>query len=128
MILKKYVTAGCAVGLLWLSTPVVFAADLEHGRRVFQACASCHMIDSDRSAFGPSLKGIVGRPAAAAADYNYSTAMKAAGASGVVWDEQSLAEFLASPQTKVPGTKMRFWGISDPKQVADLLAYLRSVQ
>ena len=51
--------------------------------------------------------------------------MKAAGASGVVWDEQSLAEFLASPQTKVPGTKMRFWGLWK-WETGDLIAYLKT--
>jgi cytochrome c len=47
--------------------------------------------------------------------------------SGIVWSERTLAAFLDAPSDLVPGTKMRFWGMSDAKQVGDLLAYLRSL-
>ena len=36
------------------------------------------------------------------------------------------ANFLKAPSDFVPGNNMRFWGISDRQQVADLLAYLRT--
>lgn len=48
--------------------------------------------------------------------------------SAVVWDEASLRAFVQSPAKVVPGTKMRFWGISNTKQIDDLLAYLRTFQ
>ncbi|AIY40538.1 Cytochrome c2 [Collimonas arenae] len=71
------------------------------------------------------MNGIFGRPAAATKDYNYSTAMKN---SGIVWSDKNLAAFIRSPNDVVPGTKMRFWGIGDEKQIADLLAYLHTFQ
>jgi cytochrome c len=114
-----------AIAMLAAAIAPAFAAgDPAAGRRAFARCASCHQLGpSARSAFGPQLNGIVGRHAAAATDYRYSEAMRK---SGIVWDEQRLAAFLRSPGKTVPGTSMRFWGIGDDKQIADLLAYLRT--
>lgn len=111
--------------LLAITPRAAAAADVEHGRSIYKACASCHAIDSDRNAFGPSLQGIVGRAAASAPSYQYSAAMRTAGAAGLVWDDQALAEFLTSPQSKVPGNKMRFWGLWK-SQVGDLIAFLKT--
>jgi cytochrome c len=99
------------------------AGDAQAGRAAFAKCASCHQVGpSARSGFGPPLSGIIGRRAGSAPDYAYSAAMKSA---GIVWSEQTLTAFLKSPGDTVPGNKMRFWGISSDKQIADLLAYLR---
>ena len=59
--------------------------------------------------------------------YNYSKALKDAGAAGLVWDETNLAEYLADPKGKVPGTKMVFPGLKDTKEVQNLIAYLKNV-
>lgn len=101
------------------------AADLANGQRLFASrCASCHAVGpSARAGFGPQLNGIHGRRAGSTPDFRYSPAMLK---SGIVWNDKTLAAFLASPGDLVPGTKMRFWGMSDPKQVGDLLGYLRS--
>lgn len=107
-------------------TSTVSAQDLENGRRAFRSCASCHSVDSERSGFGPYLKGVVGRPAGRLAGYRYSEAMKAAGAGGLVWDEAALAEFLSSPKKKVPGTKMSFGGLWTTSEIDDLIGYLRA--
>jgi len=106
------------------SAPAPAAGDAAAGKRAFARCASCHQVGpSARSVFGPQLNGIIGRHAATAPDYRYSEAMRK---SGIVWDEQRLAAFLRSPDKAVPGTSMRFWGLSDEKQIGDLLAYLRT--
>lgn len=103
------------------------AGDTQAGRSVFVSrCASCHSIGpSARGAFGPQLNSIIGRPAGGTNDYKYSPAMKK---SGIVWSEKTLAAFLQAPSKVVPGTKMRFWGLGSDRQIADLLAYLRSYQ
>ena len=96
------------------------------GAAVFRQCASCHQVGANaRGGFGPQLNGLFGRRAGSTADFAYSPAMKA---SGIVWDEQNLARFLANPDKAMPGTKMRFWGIGDERQMRALLAYLRSFQ
>ena len=103
------------------------AADLNNGQRLFGTrCSSCHSVGpSARSGFGPQLNALFGRRAGSLPGYGYSAAMKR---SNIVWSDQTLAAFLDDPGDLVPGTKMRFWGMSDAKQVADLLAYLRSQQ
>lgn len=96
----------------------------EAGKSAFSKCASCHQVGpSARGGFGPQLNAIIGRPAGSTKDYSYSAAMKNA---GFVWSDTKLAAFIRSPGTIVPGTKMRFWGISDEQQIADLLAYLQT--
>jgi cytochrome c len=102
------------------------AADIANGQRLFASrCASCHAVGpSARAGFGPQLNGLLGRRAGGTPDFRYSPAMLK---SGIVWNEKTLAAFLDSPGELVPGTKMRFWGMSDQKQVGDLLAYLRSI-
>ena len=109
-----------------LAAPAQAAGDALAGRAAFNKCASCHQVGPNaKSGFGPHLSAIIGRPAAAAKDYNYSDAMKK---SGLVWNEKNLTAFIKAPSDTVPGTKMRFWGISNEPQIADMLAYLRSVQ
>jgi cytochrome c len=99
------------------------AADVEHGRQLFVACAACH---GDRpDALGPNLKGVVGRKAGAREDFRYSNPMKRA---GFTWDETNLREYLADPQAKVKGNRMPFSGLSDPKDIDDVVAYLTTLK
>ncbi len=112
--------------LLPILAPAAAAADLAHGKRVFQTCRSCHVVDSDANRFGPTLKGVVGRKAASIAGFSYSQAMTEAGAAGLVWDEAALSEFLYSPKRKVPGTAMRFWGLWSQSEIDDVIAYLKA--
>jgi cytochrome c len=102
------------------------ATDAAAGAHVFKQCASCHQVGANaRAGFGPQLNGLFGRRAGSTPDFAYSGAMKA---SGIVWDERTLAAFVRDPDKLVPGTKMRFWGIGDENQIAALLAYLRTFQ
>ncbi len=109
-----------------IAAPAAGGADLANGQRLFATrCASCHAVGpSARAGFGPQLNAVYGRRAGGTADFHYSEAMIK---SGIVWNDKTLTAFLDSPGALVPGTKMRFWGMSDLKQVGDLLAYLRSL-
>jgi cytochrome c len=112
-----------ALGALTAGAAPAAAADVEHGRQLFVACAACH---SDRAdALGPSLKGVVGRKAGAREDFRYSNPMKRA---GFAWDEAALREYLADPQAKVRGNRMPFSGLTDPKDVDDVVAYLATLK
>jgi len=101
------------------------AGDAEAGGKLFKRmCGGCHQIgESARAFFGPQLNGIVGRAAASTTDYQYSDAMKS---SGVVWTREKLAAYIEDPKAVVSGTRMIFWGISDPEKIDDLLAYLET--
>ncbi|WP_296099323.1 cytochrome c family protein [uncultured Agrobacterium sp.] len=121
-------TLSAAAFLLTLSVASVSAeGDPVEGERAFGKCASCHNIDNPRTRLGPHLMGVVGRRAGSVADYpNYSQAMKDAGASGLVWDEAALREFLSSPKKKVPGTFMRFFGLWSATEIDNIIAYLKT--
>jgi cytochrome c len=106
--------------LFGLAASAALAADAEHGKQVFQACAACHSDKAD--ALGPSLVGVIGRKAGSRDDFRYSNAMMRAGFS---WDTGNLRQYLADPQAKVKGNRMPFAGLSDPKDLDDLIAYLK---
>ncbi|AQV98883.1 cytochrome c family protein [Cupriavidus necator] len=110
-----------------LPTAAAAAADIQAGKALFATrCASCHHVGRNaRAGFGPQLNGIFGRAAGGTTDFQYSEAMRA---SKVVWSQDTLRAFIHSPGKVVPGTKMRFWGLGDDRQITDLLAYLRIFQ
>lgn len=101
------------------------AGDVEAGKALFASrCASCHSVGPmAASGFGPQLNGLAARHAGSLKDFDYSKEMKQ---SGLVWDDKTLAAFIANPGKTVPGTKMRFWGIGNERKVADLIAYLHT--
>ena len=112
--------AARTVLLLALSAVPVAAADVEHGKALFQTCVACHTERSD--ALGPSLKGVVGRKSGAREDFRYSNAMKRA---NLVWDDDNLRAYIQDPQAKVKGNRMPYGGLTDPKDVDDIVAYLK---
>jgi cytochrome c len=79
------------------------AGDTQQGAIVFKKCAACNSVDQPRNKIGPDLVGIIGRHAASVADFSYSDSMKKAGADGLVWNEQTLSQYLAAPKKFVPG-------------------------
>lgn len=107
-----------------VSAAAALKGNAEAGKAAFRKCASCHQVGpSARGGFGPKLTGVIGRKAGSTTDYRYSNAMKNA---NIIWTEQNLAAFLKAPSDFIPGNNMRFWGIGNAQQVADLLAYLRT--
>jgi cytochrome c len=102
------------------SPPASAAGDPARGEKLYGRCQGCHSIDVNR--VGPRHQGLLGRMAGSLEDYNYSDAMKA---SGVVWDEATLDQFLTAPREFVKGTKMPFAGMKDAEERADLIAYLK---
>jgi cytochrome c len=101
------------------------SADPEKGRRTAQVCMACHDLSQNGpNRIGPNLWGVVGRPVAAHAGFAYSPALKGMGGA---WTYQQLDHFLAGPGRAVPGTKMSFTGIRNPRERAHVLAYLATI-
>ena len=115
------VSAG--VGLLFVLQASALAADVQHGKQVFESCAACHSDKPD--ALGPNLTGVVGRKAGSRDDFRYSNAMMRA---GFTWDQGSLRDYLKDPQAKVKGNRMPFSGLADPKDVDDVIAYIETLK
>jgi cytochrome c len=121
----------CASLLLALMVTTVVAGaraetpsgEAKRGAQLFRACAACHSLAPDRNMTGPSLAGIWGRKAGSLESFErYSPALKA---SNAVWDEKTLDEWLKSPPRLIPDNRMIFAGISDTRQRADLIAFLK---
>ena len=121
----RHLPPGITVGvflLLALASPAT-AADPDHGKALYQTCAACHTERPD--ALGPSLKGVVGLKSAALEDFRYSNPMKRA---NLVWDEANLRAYIQDPQAKVKGNRMPYGGLTDGKDVDDIVAYLKTLQ
>ena len=116
-------TADTAALLLLLSAVPLAAADAEHGKVLYQACAACHTERPD--ALGPSLKGVFGRKSAALEDFRYSNPMKRA---NLVWDEENLRAYISDPQARVKGNRMPYGGLGEAKDIDDIVAYLKTLQ
>jgi len=102
------------------------AGDVKAGEGLFNRCAICHSdAKGAPNKLGPNLFGVVGRKTGTFPGYSFSAAMKRA---GFVWTPAKLSDYLASPQKVVPGNNMPFAGIADPKQRADIVAYLASLK
>jgi cytochrome c len=113
------------LGVLLVTWPAHSSGDPEAGKVVFKQCAVCHTVEPGKNKIGPSLFGVVGRKAASAPNFSYSEAMKSF---EHVWDNDTLESYLADPRKIVPGTKMIFVGIKNPKQLEDIIAYLDTVK
>lgn len=101
--------------------------DPAKGKKVFNKCAICHSIGaSDAETVGLDLAGVYGRRVAAVPDFSYSEGLVAFAADGKVWDEATLAAFLADPETYVPKTNMAFVGLKREDEIRHILAYLKT--
>jgi cytochrome c len=117
--------------LLLVAIPGALAADPlkgdpARGEKIYARCMACHSLDRDRT--GPRHEGIVGRRVASVPGFNYSPAMKKAGAAGMVWDEATLDKFLENPTKFIPGTRMTYAGIKNAQERADLIAFLKQAK
>lgn len=95
--------------------------DAANGRRVFTKCMSCHVVQEGQNRVGPSLYGIIGRPAGSIEGFKYSDANAN---SGIVWTEPTMFAYLENPQRFIPGTIMAFPGLPNPQERADVIAYV----
>jgi cytochrome c len=108
-----------------LTSTALADGDATLGKVVFaKNCSMCHEAEKPRHGGGPSLMGIIGRPAASTDFRRYSTAMKA---SGIVWDAEILAKFVSGPRLLVKGTAMPIAGLKNPDDITNLVAYFTSL-
>jgi cytochrome c len=104
---------------------LLVSATVERGATAAKKCAACHTFEKGGpNRVGPNLWGIVNRPKASHAGFNYSAAMK--GQTGN-WTIDDLNKYLISPKAMVPGTNMNFAGLTRGSERADTIAYLNSL-
>jgi len=105
---------------LCAAAPAGAAPDPVRGEQVYTRCMACHALAFDR--VGPRHCGLFGRVAGSVPGFDYSTAMKN---SHITWNDTTLDRFLTQPLKMLPGTSMTYDGVADPKDRADLIAYLK---
>ena len=113
----------CSAALIVALPALAGAQDLENGKAVWNKCRACHQVgDGAKNLVGPVLNGLFGRKAGTIEGFNYSDANKS---SGITWDEATFREYIKNPKAKIPNTKMVFVGLSDERDIEDLLAFLK---
>ena len=125
MIKALQISAGAiAMSAALLLAAPAGAGDIKAGEKVFKKCKACHYADREKHKTGPHLVNIMGRSAGGLEDYKkYSKAMKA---SGIVWDDTTLADYLRAPKKYVKGTKMAFVGLKKDADINIVIAYLKA--
>lgn len=126
-----------AFATLAAAAPALAEGDAAKGESEFKKCKACHMIVADDGTeivkggkTGPNLYGVVGRAVASVPDFKYGDGILAVGATGMVWDEALLAEYVVDPTAFVDThggsgkSKMTF---KLAKGGEDIAAYLASV-
>lgn len=101
------------------AAPDRFAA----GKPLFDKfCGTCHDIGlGAANGEGPSLNGIIGRPAGTVAGYVYSAALAR---SAVVWTKPAFETFIADPRADMPGTRMAIPGVASKADRDAITAYV----
>lgn len=108
-----------------LSCSSYAAGDAEKGKQLFSQCAICHTLGSDaKHSIGPKLNNVIGAVVASQNDYQYSSAFLQAAENGLVWNSQTLYDFLSAPAKYIPNNKMGFVGLSKSAERLDVIAYL----
>ena len=131
---KNVITASVSIAAslapMELHAQNVPPGDAARGKAFFQvACSVCHSpeLGPDNLVImkqGPSLVGVVGRPAGSLPHFNYTKALRQ---SGFTWSPASLYKFLENPMVVVPGTTMPI-PVTDPGHRADVIAYLETLK
>lgn len=122
--MKKLLMGVATLAAIVTGAGAAQAADAAAGKDVFKVCMACHTTEQGKNKVGPSLFGVVGRPAGAVDGFKYSGPMKEKAAGGLAWTPENLDAYIKAPKEIVPGGTMAFAGLKDDAKRADLIAFL----
>jgi cytochrome c len=124
--MQKIIAGALGLSLLSMAGLALAAGDAKKGADVFAGeCGDCHSPKEGKAKKGPPLFGVNGRKAGSVPDFAYSDAMKQ---SGIVWSPDKIDAYITHPKKLVPGGKMKYDGLDDAAQRADVIAYLQSLK
>lgn len=100
-------------------------AEVAKGETAAKKCVACHSLEKGGpNKVGPNLWDVYMNKHAHTPGFSYSAGMKAAEGQ---WTAEALDAFLTNPRTAVKGTSMALAGIRNPKERADIIAYLATL-
>ncbi len=128
------------------------AGDAVKGEKVFKRCKACHQIGVDaKNKVGPTLNGVIGRPAGVVVGFKYGKGIETArgeigddadgdgyldkpeGFEGLVWTEEALLGYLENPKKYISdyigkSAQVRMaLRLKKEDQRADVIAYLKKI-
>ena len=127
-------------GFLLAPASQAVAQDAAAGEKVFKKCMTCHRIGPGaKNAIGPEQNGLIGRTAGTVEGFKYSDLNKNSGANGLVWNEDTIFQYLpdpnaflfkflkdkGKPELAKGSTKMSF-KLASEKERKDVIAYLKT--
>jgi len=117
---------GLALAITILAAAPAVGAQAPAGPRLFQRCYACHSLDpAERGLSGPNLRGLFGRRAGTLEGFDYSPALREAGARGLLWSEETLDRFLEDPEEFIPGARMGGVRLREPAERRALIQWLK---
>ena len=120
--MERALTLALAGAALLGATTASGQGDPRRGLEVYRSCVFCHSLEPELNLTGPSLAGLMDRPAGTAEGFDrYSEPFRDA---DFDWEAGTLDAFLADPRLMFPATYMTFPGIGDADARADLIAFL----
>jgi cytochrome c len=89
-----------------------------------QECGDCHSLARPaKNKKGPSLIGIMDKPAASVPNFAYSEALRAA---KIVWTADTMDAYIKNPRAVVAGGgKMKYDGLGNTAERAAIIEFLR---
>jgi cytochrome c len=100
-------------------------AEVAKGEVAAKKCVACHSLEKGGpNKVGPNLWDVYMNKHAHTPGFSYSAGMKAAEGQ---WTAEALDTFLTNPRAAIKGTSMALAGIRNPKERADIIAYLATL-
>ena len=131
----RVLALGVALAMGLSSAAALAEGDAGNGAKVFKKrCFACHTIDKGgKNKVGPNLFGVHGNKPGMAKGYKYSKSYKQAADKGLVWNDDTIAEYVTDPRKFIrkasDNAKARSKMTLKLKKVAerdDVIAYLKT--
>lgn len=117
--MTEIVQGGPRVKVMQVAIPPETEYERTVGQETYKWCRFCHTVKKgDKALVGPNLYAIWGQRAGTAPGFAYSEAMTRARDRGLVWNDETIAAYIADPDKFMPGTSMIISSgpVSDPKK------------